>query len=45
MAEAASLALASVVIDMLNLNGVNYLSDCEQLVHFLNKDDLSNRPD
>jgi hypothetical protein len=36
MAEAASLAFASTVIDSLNLNNVNYLSDREQLVHFLN---------
>ena len=45
MAEAASLALASAIIDRLNLTRVSYLSDCEQLVHFLNSDDLSNPPD
>jgi hypothetical protein len=45
MAEAASLALAAAIINNLNLTEVNYLSDCEQLVHFLNKDDLSNPPD
>ena len=45
MAEAASLALASAIIDRLNLSGANYLSDCEQLVQFLNSDDLSNPPD
>jgi hypothetical protein len=44
MAEAASLALASTVIDSLNLN-INYLSDYEQLVHFLNEADHSNPPD
>jgi hypothetical protein len=42
MAKAASLALASMLLDRLNLSGVNFLSDSEQLVHFLNKDDLSN---
>jgi ribonuclease HI len=45
MAEAAALALASVIIDKLNITGVNFLSDSEQLVHFLNKEDLSNPPD
>jgi hypothetical protein len=45
MAEAASLAFASTVIDRLNLNSVNYLSDCEQLAHFLNEADHSNPPD
>ena len=45
MAEAASLALASAIIDRLNLTRVSYLSDCEQLVHFLDSDDLSNPPD
>ena len=44
MVEAASLAIASVIIDRLNLIGVNYLSDYEPLVHFLNSDDLSNPP-
>jgi hypothetical protein len=45
MAEAASLALASAVSHSLNLSGVHFLSDCEQLVHFLNKNDISNPPD
>jgi hypothetical protein len=45
MAEAASLALASAVCHNLNLSGVNFFSDCEQLVHFLNKNDISNPPD
>jgi len=45
MAEAASLALASAIIDKLNLSGINYLSDCDQLVQFLNADELSNPPD
>jgi hypothetical protein len=44
MAEAASLALASAIIAQLNLTAINYLSDCEQLVHFLNSEDLSNPP-
>ncbi|XP_066361420.1 uncharacterized protein [Miscanthus floridulus] len=45
MAEAASLVLASAVGHNLNLSGVNFLSDYEQLVHFLNKNDISNPPD
>lgn len=45
MAEAASLALASVITDKLSMIGVNFLSDSEQLVHFLNKEDLSSPPD
>ncbi|XP_066311755.1 uncharacterized protein [Miscanthus floridulus] len=45
MAEAASLALASAISYNLNLSGVNFLSDCEQLVHFLNKNDISDPPD
>jgi hypothetical protein len=44
MAEAASLAFASAVCHNLNLSSVNFLSDCEQLVHFLNKNDISNPP-
>jgi len=45
MAEAASLALASAVSHNLNLSGVSFLSDCEQLVHFLNKNDISDPSD
>jgi len=45
MAEAAALALASVIAHKLNITGINYLFDSEQLVHFLNKEDLSNPPD
>jgi len=45
MAEAASLVLASAVGHNLNLSGVNFLLDYEQLVHFLNKNDISNPPD
>jgi hypothetical protein len=45
MAEAASLALAASVIHRLNINGCNFLSDCEQLMHFLNMTDRSTPPD
>jgi len=45
MAEAASLVLASTLIDKLNLGTTTFLSDCEQLVHFFNQDDDSNPPD
>lgn len=45
MGEAACLALASIVTTRLNLTGVTFLSDNEQLVHFLNKQDQSNSPD
>jgi hypothetical protein len=45
MAEAASFALAASIIHMLNINCCSFLSDCEQLVHFLNLADLTNPPD
>lgn len=45
MAEAAALALASDIVHRLNMTGTNFLSDNEQLVSFLNKQDLSNPPD
>jgi hypothetical protein len=45
MAEATSLALAVSIIDRLNINGCSFLSDCEQLVHFINLADHSNPPD
>lgn len=45
MAEAAALAVASVVCSVLQFAGVNYLSDCEQLVRFLHQEDLSNPPE
>jgi hypothetical protein len=45
MAEAAALALASAVCSSLNLTGVNYLLDCEQLVRFLHHDDLASPPE
>jgi hypothetical protein len=45
MAESAALALAATITDCMNLTNVNFLSDYEQLVHFLNVDDQSNPPD
>jgi hypothetical protein len=45
MAEAASLALASSLIQAFNIDNCSYLSDCQQLVHFLNMNDLTNPPD
>jgi hypothetical protein len=45
MAEAAALALASTITANLNMTGTNFLSGYEQLVHFLNKEDLSDTPD
>lgn len=42
MAEAAALALAAIIIQSLNLQGVKFLSDNEQLVLFLNDPDQSN---
>jgi ribonuclease HI len=41
MAEAAALALAALVTHHLQLNNVTFLSDNQQLVHFLNGSDLS----
>jgi hypothetical protein len=45
MAEAAALALGSAICFFLNLTGVNFLSDSQQLVHFFNNSDLANPPD
>jgi len=45
MAEAAALALAATVNDALNINNTAFLSDCQQLVHFLNDADQTNPPD
>jgi hypothetical protein len=45
MAEAAALALAATVNDALNINDATFLSDCQQLVHFLNDADQTNPPD
>jgi hypothetical protein len=45
MAEAAALALASTINDRLNFNNTSFLSDCQQLVQFLNAIDQTNPPD
>jgi hypothetical protein len=45
MAEAAALALAAMVNDRLNFNNTAFLSDCQQLVHFLNTTDQTYPPD
>jgi hypothetical protein len=44
MAEAASLALVASITQALNINSCNYLSDCQQLVHFMNNKDSTNPP-
>jgi len=33
------------IIQAMNIHNCNFLSDCQQQVHFLNRDDLSNPPD
>lgn len=45
MAEAAALALAAIVTHKLGLHRVTFLSDNQQLVHFLNDQDQSNPPE
>jgi ribonuclease HI len=45
MAEAAAIALAIDVAQCMNLTNISFLSDCQQLVHFLNAADHSNPPD
>ena len=45
MAEAAALALAAMVADLLNFTNIAFLSDCNQLVQFLNADDQNHPPD
>jgi len=45
MAEAAALALAADISKRLNLQHMNFLSDNQELVHFLNSTDHSNPPD
>jgi hypothetical protein len=45
MAEAAALALAVVLNSKLNFNNTCFLSDCQQLVHFLNGADQNHPPD
>ena len=42
ISEAAALALAVTVTDRLQLNHINFLSDSQQLVQFLNSSDHSN---
>lgn len=44
MAKAAALALAVNVTQCMNLTNISLLSDCEQLMHFLNTADHSNPP-
>jgi len=45
MAEAAALALAAIITERPNLHQINFLSDNQQLVHFLNASDQANPPD
>jgi hypothetical protein len=45
MAEAAALGLAATVIDLLNFDNAAFLSDCSQLVQFLNDADQDHPPD
>jgi hypothetical protein len=45
MAEAAALALAARVNDSLNFDNTTFLSDCQQLVHFLNQQDQTHPPE
>jgi hypothetical protein len=45
MAEAVALALAASVTQHLQLTNINFLSDNQQLVHFLNGSDLSTPSD
>lgn len=45
MAEAAALSLAATISDHLNYTNTTFLSDCQQLVQFLNEDDQSHPPD
>jgi hypothetical protein len=39
------LLMLSTVTDHMNLQGINFLSDCAQLVQFLNMQDHTNPPD
>jgi hypothetical protein len=45
MAESAALALAALMVSRLNIMECSFLSDCEQLVRFINSLDHSNPPD
>lgn len=42
MAKAAAMALVATIADQLHYDNVNFLSDCQQLVAFLNSPDLTN---
>lgn len=44
-AEAAALALAAMLTHAMDMHQVSFLSDCNQLVTFLNAQDHSNPPD
>jgi ribonuclease HI len=45
MAEAAALAIAATLNDSLHFDSTTFLSDSQQLVHFLNQQDQSHPPD
>jgi len=45
MAEAAALALAATINDRLSFHNTTFLSDCQQLVHFLNAADQEHPSD
>jgi hypothetical protein len=45
MVEVAAMALAAKLMNVRNFNDVGYLSDCSQLVQFLNAEDHSHPPD
>jgi len=45
MAEAVALALATTITNLLGLQQVSFLSDNQQLVHFLNAPNQANPPD
>jgi hypothetical protein len=45
MAEAAALALAAIITEKIALQRVNFLSDNQQLVNFLNAQDQTNPPE
>jgi len=45
MVEVAALALSAMITSMLNITGCTFLSDYQQLVHFINSLDHSNPPD
>lgn len=44
-AEAAAMALAAMILNRLRLSNVSFLSDCSQLVQFLNDQERHNPPD